>query len=260
MLFATLFAFMIITSKSNKLVKYVSSLKQKKARKENGVYIVEGVKMISEAIVAKKEIKLLVLSESAESKFEISENEHITVSDEVFSFISDEVTPQGAIAVIACENVTVDRVSGVSILLDGVSDPGNLGTIFRTAAAVGVRNVFLVNCCDPYSPKTVRSSMSGIFYIDIIECDYDTAISALHGVTLLVGDMSGENVFEYNPPRDYCIVIGNEANGVSEIMRKKADKTLKIPMSKNVESLNAGVSLSVMLYELTAGKGRILTK
>lgn len=250
------FIIMIITSKSNRTVKYVASLKNKKARRENGVYVVEGVKMVSEALSAGKTVETLVFTESMQERFRDYKGEVLVVSDSVFGFISDEVTPQGVLAVLKTDKPSFAKANGVSVLLDGVSDPGNLGTIFRTSAAIGVKNIYLVNCCDPYSPKTVRSSMSGIFHVNVIECGYEDALTALDGVTVLVGDMSGENVFKYDPPADFCIVIGNEANGVGEVMRKRADKTLKIPMSENVESLNAGVSLSVMLYELTEGKNR----
>ena len=145
-------------------------------------------------------------------------------------------------------------------MLDGISDPGNLGTIFRTVAAVGVKKIYLVNCCDPYSPKTVRSSMSGIYHVEFYECSYEESFAALSGVKVFAADMGGSNIFEINPPDDYCVVIGNEANGISEEIEKRADGIIGIPMSKTSESLNAAVSLAITLYTLTVGKGKSLIK
>lgn len=249
---------MIITSKSNKTVSFVNSLKNKKARKESGLYIVEGKKMLREAFIAGKKVKTVVLSESAQLDFPFGNAEVLTVSDGVFSYLSDEVTPQGVLAVIARDEEFPFAAGSVSILLDGLQDPGNMGTIIRTAVAAGVKDIFAVNCCDPYSPKAVRSSMSGIFYVNIRTCDFNTAKDMLGDIPLIVADMCGESVFSFTPPPKYCLVVGNEGNGVSDEARESAKYTVKIPMSKNSESLNAAISLAVTLYELTEGKNKSL--
>ena len=172
--------------------------------------------------------------------------------------MSDEVTPQGVLAVIARDEEFPSDTGSVSILLDGLQDPGNMGTIIRTAVAAGVKDIFAVNCCDPYSPKAVRSSMSGIFYVNIRTCDFNTAKEMLGDIPLIVADMCGESVFSFTPPPKYCLVVGNEGNGVSDEARESAKYTVKIPMSKNSESLNAAISLAVTLYELTEGKNKSL--
>ena len=250
---------MVITSKTNKTVAFVASLKNKKARREHSAYVVEGKKMVAEAFAAGKRVKLVMVAESVENEMSFP-IEHITVSDAVFRYVSDEVTPQGVLAVLSIEKKTITKADGVSVLLDGISDPGNLGTIFRTVAAVGVKKIYLVNCCDPYSPKTVRSSMSGIYHVEFYECGYEESFAALSGVKVFAADMGGSNIFEINPPDDYCVVIGNEANGISEEIEKRADGIIGIPMSKTSESLNAAVSLAITLYTLTVGKGKSLIK
>lgn len=249
---------MIITSKSNKTVSFINSLKNKKTRKESGLYIVEGKKMLREAFAAKKNVKTVVLSESAHIDFSTGDAEIITISDGVFSYLSDEVTPQGVLGVVARDEEFSSQIGDVSILLDGLQDPGNMGTIIRSAVAVGVKDIFAVNCCDPYSPKAVRSSMSGIFHVNIRNCDFSAAKNLLGDIPLIVADMRGESVFSFNPPQKYCLVVGNEGNGVSEEARLSAKYTVKIPMSKNSESLNAAISLAVTLYELTEGKNKSL--
>jgi len=133
-----------------------------------------------------------------------------------------------------------------------------MGTIIRTCAAVGVEDVYLVDCCDPFSPKAVRSSMSGIFFVNLYFLKREEVKTVMGDTPIIVADMNGENVFTFNPPNEYCLVIGNEANGVSNEIEEIATHTVKIPMKQTSESLNAGISLAVTLYELTEGKGKSL--
>ena len=102
--------------------------------------------------------------------------------------------------------------------------------------------------------------MSGIYHVEFYECTYEESFAALSGVKVFAADMGGSNIFEINPPDDYCVVIGNEANGISEEIEKRADGIIGIPMSKTSESLNAVVSLAITLYTLTVGKGKSLIK
>ena len=254
----------MITSKNNQLVKELASLKEKKYRDEKGLYLVEGYKMVREALLAKKKVKTLVGTETAykESGIEklMSDKldlavETIFVSEDVLSRISDCKTPQGLACVLKKEEYSAEPPVGNSILLDGVSDPGNMGTIIRTAAAVGVKDIYLVNCCDPFSPKVVRSSMSGIYSVRLHFIGYDDYEKVFKYTELNAADRGGENIFGYKPSGKFCIAVGNEANGLNEKTKKVADKIASIPMTKNAESLNVGVALSVMLYELTLGSG-----
>lgn len=249
---------MIITSKSNPKIKEIASLKEKKFRKKSGLFVVEGYKMVSEALASKKSVMLLVGTTEGLTRFACEEIDKIEVSEEVLSYISDAVTPQGVLAVLKEEYAEPKKPIIPCVLLDGVSDPGNLGTIIRTCAAVGVKDIYLVDCCDVYSPKTVRSSMSGIFFVNLIILKREEVKTVMQNTPIIVADMGGENVFTFNPPSVYCLVIGNEANGVSSEIENLATHTVKIPMAKTSESLNAGVSLAVTLYELTEGKNRSL--
>lgn len=251
---------MIITSKSNSTVKEVASLKDKKFRKKSGNFVVEGYKMVREAIANRREISLLVLTENGAENLSADGIRTITVTEEVFAHLSDAVTPQGALAVLKEDKKLPIKPNAPSVLLDGVSDPGNMGTIIRTCAAVGVKDIYLVDCCDPYSPKAVRSSMSGIFFVNLYFIKREEIKTVFEDTPIIVADMDGENVFEFNPPEKYCLVIGNEANGVSEELFSLATHTVKIPMRETSESLNAGVSLAITLYELTEGKGKSLIK
>ncbi|MBR1868061.1 MAG: RNA methyltransferase [Clostridia bacterium] len=244
---------MQITSKSNPKIKKIASLKQKKYREEYGEYLVEGYKMVKEAFETRQDV--LIVAGTAEglmrsSDFvEKTDVEIVEVSESVMEYISDSVTPQGIIAVIKKPKPSY-KGDKVSVLLDGISDPGNMGTIIRTSVALGIREIYLINCCDPFSPKVIRSSMSGIFSVDIFEESLKEATEDLKGIPLIVADMDGENIFSFTPPEKYCVVIGNEANGVSEEVRKRADKIISIPMEKGMESLNAGVSFAITAYTL----------
>ncbi len=251
----------MITSKTNKTVKLIASLKQKKYRDETGLYYAEGFKMVAEAKAAGKKIELIAATEEGAKKAGIREtDEHaVILSDDVFAYVSDETTPQGILALIREDDAAEELPEKPCVLLDGVSDPGNVGTILRTCVAAGAEDVFLVNCADPYSPKAVRASMSGIFFAKLRRKTKEETLKLLAGIPMIVADMKGENVFSFRPPEKFCLVIGNEANGVSDEVRAAAAYTVKIPMSAHSESLNAGVSLAVMLYELTAGKGLPLT-
>lgn len=249
---------MIITSKSNPKIKEIASLKDKKFRKKSGLFVVEGYKMVSEALSAKKSVELLVGTTDGLARFACEGIERLEVSEDVLNHVSDAVTPQGVLAVLKEEYAQAKSPTKPCILLDGVSDPGNLGTIIRTANAVGVRDVYLVDCCDAYSPKAVRSSMSGIFFVNLMVLKREEVEKIFESTPIIVADMNGENVFTFTPPNKYCLVIGNEANGVSETVKNLAGYTVKIPMSKTSESLNAGVSLAITLYELTEGKGKSL--
>lgn len=248
----------MITSKNNDIVKDLVSLKEKKFRDEKGEYLVEGFKMVKEAFACGKHILMLVGTENALDELaetvSVGDVKTVAVSDGVLSRISDCKTPQGVVCVLKEERFHAEKPEGASILLDGVSDPGNMGTIIRTAAAVGVKDIYLINCCDPFSPKVVRSSMSGIYFVRVHFIGYEDLERVFEGVELIAADMCGENVFEYKPSRNFCVAVGNEANGLGLKTRNAATKIVSIPMTGNAESLNVGVALSVVLYELVAGK------
>ena len=242
---------MILTSKNNPLIKETASLKEKKGRKELGLFLVEGRKMVAECKRSEIEIERVFVAESYAGEVPFEESLIIRVSDDVFRFLSDEKTPQGILCRARIPDGAIVPPNGRCIFLDGVADPGNVGTILRTANAAGYTQVYLsADCADPYSPKSVRASMSGLFFTKICRGSREEILSVLRGMPVLVADMGGENVFTFQPPTAFTLVIGNEANGVSQEARALATHTVKIPMRETQESLNAAISAGIIMYVL----------
>ena len=242
----------MILSRQNATVKHLKALSDKKERRKTMTYIVEGEKSVSAAIDAGADVKLVLCTLDLFDVYAGRGVKVVTAEKHIIDYCADSVTPQGVIAEVGVtygEGLT----GGSVVLLDGVSDPGNLGTIIRTCAAVGVKDIILVNCADVYSPKCVRSTMSGIFFVNPIICDAQTAFDITKAKRKIVADMNGVNVFSEkyeNFSGDFCLIIGNEAHGVSDFFVKNADEVVSIPMKEQMESLNAGVSCSIILYRL----------
>ena len=245
---------MVISSRQNPKIKKIASLKEKKYRLEYGLYVVEGIKMVKEAINFGVELEMIAGVPSVLSALPETSAEIVEVDEKIFEALTETKSPQGVIAVLKIPENTMTPPRGNCVVLDGVSDPGNLGTIIRTCVAVGIKDVYLCNCVDAFSPKVIRSTMSGIFAVDIHSFDRETVLGLVSSSTLVVADMDGESVFEANIPSPYAIVIGNEANGVSPLLKSKADKTVSIPMCDGIERLNAAVSFGITAYTLSKGK------
>ncbi len=241
---------MILTSKNNPLIKETAGLKEKKGRKEYGAFLVEGVKMAKECQKSGLEIEKIFVAENYDGEI-FDESKKVVVSQDVLRYLSDEKTPQGVICRVKIPNENLQKPQGRCLLLDGIADPGNMGAIIRTANAAGYKEIYLTKeCTDPYSPKSVRASMSGIFFTRIYIAERDEILSVLDGVEILAADMNGENLFNFVAPIKFALVIGNEANGISEQVFKKATRTLKIPMQSTQESLNAAVAAGISMYLL----------
>ncbi len=237
----------MITSKTNPLIKEISKLNSdRKYRYESGLYTVEGVKPVRECITAGCEIDKIICTEERFEEFP----QAVTVSAEVFRHICTEISPQGVLALVKIPENGLKAPQSSCLLLDRLQDPGNLGTIIRTANAAGYGEIYLINCVDAYSPKTVRASMSGIFHVKIYSDTQENILRALEGVPLICADMDGENVFDFTPPEKFCLCIGNEGSGINEEIMLRANKTIKIPMAETCESLNAGVSAGIAMYQL----------
>ncbi len=241
---------MIITSKSNPKVKELRALGDKKFRKEYGVYLVEGVKMAAECIAAGCEVTGIYCTEDNAAKFSGA----TVLSREVFEWVSDEKTPQGVLVTVKIPDCAVTPPAGSCILLDGLQDPGNVGTIIRTANAAGFGEIYMINCADPFSPKCVRASMSGVFFTRIMQGSADEVLSALKGTPIVCADMDGQDVYSFNPPEKFCLCIGSEGSGISSAVRSAAQYTVRIPMRATCESLNAAVSAGILMYILNGAK------
>ncbi|MBE5740697.1 MAG: RNA methyltransferase [Clostridiales bacterium] len=244
---------MILTSKNNPLIKETASLKEKKGRKELGLFLVEGAKMVSECAKSGFEIERVFVSENYQGSSPCEENKTVVVSEDVLRFLSDEKSPQGILCRVKIPAKALCAPKGKSLFLDGVADPGNVGAIIRTANAAGYDDVYFTRvCADPYSPKSVRASMSGLFFTRLHFGEREEILSLLResDTPILAADMDGENVFTFKAPKRFALVIGNEANGVSEEVFAQASHTIKIPMKETQESLNAAVSAGIIMYVL----------
>ena len=242
----------MITSKNNPLVKETASLKDKKGRKALGSFLVEGHKMSIECLGSPLQIERVFLTHSYAETYGSLFPEEICVYDDVFRHLSDEKTPQGVLCRVKIPAQTVEKPTEKCLLLDGVSDPGNMGAIIRTANAAGYRKLYLTDdCTDPFSPKSVRASMSGVFSVEIYIVSRDDLAQLLDEFPVLVADMAGENAFQATPPKAYALAIGNEGKGLSQTIRNLATQTVSIPMKGGQESLNAAVAAGIVMYLLS---------
>lgn len=258
----------VISSKDNEVIKKIRSLKEKKYRDLYNEYIVEGIKMIKEAIEENANIKSIVVCEECVNDgtidktllYEIAKYNCIYVTEKVFAGLTDVSNPQGILAVIEKSNLKskIEYDEDIILVLDGLQDPGNLGTILRTADSANLKQIVISkDTADCYNPKVVRSTMGAIFRINVIETD--DLVETLkemkkHKYEVIVTSLDTENSIydiEYNKK---VIVIGNEANGVSKEVQQIADRKVKIPMLGKTESLNASVAAGIMIYEYVRQK------
>ncbi len=244
----------MITSSSNKLVAADAKLKEKKVRDERGEFLLEGAKLIEEAQKCGYEI-VRVYAENGEKLPFVEPEKIVLTTDNVIAKLSDVKTPQGEIAVVKKSNAKKPNRENRAIVLEELQDPKNVGALIRTAAATDFIDVIAINCADPYSMKAIRSSMGGIFRVNIVNSDIDDLRSVLDKKRLFVADMGGKNVFEGEySSKNVAIAVGNEGNGVSEKIKRMADEVVSIPMCNGVESLNVAVSGSVLMYQFQKEK------
>jgi TrmH family RNA methyltransferase len=252
---------MIITSKDNETIKSIKKLKEKKYRTES--FIVEGIKMVKEAL-EQAEVEKVIVSETFSNSDDFKglncdDQKLIIASDKVFEDLTDVVTPQGIIAVVKkSSNLEIDYSDEFVLALDGIQDPGNLGTIIRTADSANIKQILVSkDTVDAYSPKVVRSTMGGIFRTKVIEVeDLAQVLNAFknNGYKVVTTELSAEKSIYDIDYQKSVVVIGNEANGVTEEVSKTATEKVIIPMLGKTESLNAAVATSIMIYEYVRKK------
>lgn len=256
----------IISSKDNEIIKNIRKLKEKKYRDIENSYIIEGIKLIKEAIEEKANIKQIVMREEfsdeevdKDTLFELARHNLINVTKNVFNLITDVKTPQGIIAVVEKkQNEDANYKEDIIIALDDIQDPGNLGTILRTVDSANLKQVIVSkNTVDVYNPKVVRSTMGAIFRINIVEADdlkEELEKAKSHNYKVMVTSLDAKkNIYDADFNKK-VIVIGNEANGVSKEIQDMADEKVIIPMLGKTESLNASVATSIMVYEYVRRK------
>ncbi|MBQ7339704.1 MAG: RNA methyltransferase [Clostridia bacterium] len=241
----------MILSRQNSLIKLIKSLSDKKNRDRENLYVVDGIKMVNEAVLNGCEFYRVIATADCLDKISNGIGVEVEeVSKEIMEYASNDVSPQGVIAVCVKPKNEIISPKGKCLFLDGVSDPANVGAIIRTAAAAGYNDVYLSDSADCYSPKSVRASMSGIFKVRTHQGAKDVLLEKIN-LPFIIADMDGVDVFKGEFPKDFCLVIGNEARGVSEDLIKKAEYVVKIPMQNDMESLNASVSAGILMYALT---------
>lgn len=248
----------ILTSVDNKIVKEARSLNEKKFRRFHGKFLVDGEKLVNEVVLGDFVVDKIFVDSTRLNDFgyilENYDGTVVPVSTKVLNSISENVSPQGIIAEVEMKP-TVEFVPNKNkpiLILDRIQDPGNMGTIIRTAAATGIESIVLIDTVDAFSPKVVRSSSGGVFYVDIFRMTENEILSFVskNNIELLVADMNGENIFNAeNISQNFALVIGNEGQGVSENF-KNSGRIVSLPMKSQMESLNAGVSASVLMYVL----------
>lgn len=242
----------MIISKSNEYVKHIKSLAQKKYRDESNEFIVEGIKLVKEAINENLNIKKIIICEELfKEKINFENIEY--VDEKIFKYISETESPQGVLAVIEQKKYKNEE-GDIIFALDNVQDPGNLGTIIRTLDCAGIDSLILSSgCADLYNSKVVRSTMGAIFRVNIIKSiNLKEKLLELknNGYKVVVTSLdTNKNLYDLNFNEKYIIVIGNESKGVSDEIMQIADIKTKIPMIGRTESLNAGVAASIIAYE-----------
>ncbi|MBO4594606.1 MAG: RNA methyltransferase [Clostridia bacterium] len=239
----------MITSRQNSLIKEIKSLSLKKYRDETGLFLVEGVKSVKEAVSCGIKVRDLIFTERGKELFGNCILPFETVTDGVFDAITDDKTPQGVLAVCHIPKFSETDTDCKSVFLDGVSDPANVGAIIRSAAAFGYGTVFIADGADAYSAKSVRASMGGIFRVKVFSGKREELLAKVK-VPILVADMDGKDIRSVKIAPAHCIAVGNEGHGVSKEVKAAGQEIISIPMQNGVESLNAAVSASIIMYEL----------
>lgn len=262
----------IINSLSNNKVKLIKSLNKKKNRLEENLFIIEGEKIIFEAIDKKYKLNMIVFSEdyyheNKDSIKKLNKYNLELVSNKVFRDISDTETPQGILALAALDykhlNKSIDLRDGFFLLVDRVQDPGNMGTILRSADAFGIDGIILnKGTVDIYNPKVIRSTMGAIFRTKVYYLDEINDLKELieeKSIRLISTSLQGQTDIKSVDLTKGIFVVGNESQGVSKTLEGMSKDLIKIPMIGETESLNVAVASSIIMYEsMLQKKAKIL--
>lgn len=251
----------IIHNKENGVIKEAKKLKEKKYRIQKNKFMIEGFRFCEEALLSNFDVEEIFISKDSEDKWKsfgieskLQKNTKVFwVTDSILKSLSSTETPQGIVGVINRKNVDNVDKRGFYVLVDKVQDPGNLGTIIRTAHAAGALGVILTKgTVDVYNEKTLRSTMGSIFHVPIIVDEENKNLNELKkkGFKLIVSSLDAEkNFFQAELKDKIIIAVGNEGNGVSNEIFDLADIKVKIPMPGGAESLNVSIAASIMMFE-----------
>ena len=244
-----------ITSLKNPKILRWKSLKDRKGRRENGCFLVEGRKMVEEAIASAFPVEMVLVDIDRAAEFALPPRTPVTtMPSHVLAAVCDTKTPQGIAAVVGMQDSPA--LGQRLVVMDGVQDPGNVGTIIRTADAAGFDGVLLSQqCADVFSPKVLRATMGSIFRMGIrVTDDLPGQLSKLagEGFAVISSQLDGTPFYNRAPVGErFALVIGSEGNGVTDEVKAIATHRVKLPMRGGAESLNAAVAAGIMMYELT---------
>lgn len=244
-----------ITSLKNQKVTTWKSLKDRKGRRETGCFLVEGRKMVEEALASAFPVEAVLVDADRMGEFTLPGNLPVyTMPGHVLAAVCDTKTPQGIAAVV--HMAEVEMTGKRFVAMDGVQDPGNVGTIIRTADAAGFEGVILsAQCADVFSPKVLRATMGSIFRMGVrVTDDLPGLLAGMvqEGASVLSSQLDGEPFYQRSPLEErFVLVIGSEGNGVTDEVKAVATHQVKLPMRGGAESLNAAVAAGIMMYELT---------
>jgi TrmH family RNA methyltransferase len=252
----------IIQSKNNSLINEIKKLKEKKYRLKSNQFLIEGFRFVLEALKSDFEVSMIFVSDKSKERWEdfnISSKLHKNtkvywVTEQILKLLSDTETPQGIVAVVDNRELNVENKEGFYVLVDKIQDPGNMGTIIRTAHASKALGVIITKgTVDIYNEKTLRSTMGSIFHVPIIQDNDLDKINFLkeNGFKLVASSLdTDKNFYDVDFTGKIIISVGNEGNGISDEIYDMADIKVKIPMPGGAESLNVSVAAGVMMFEV----------
>jgi len=249
----------MITSNQNPKIKLVRALLGRtKERREVGAFVVEGVRLVEEAVITKWGVRFALYDESLSDRGRLQVESLRSrgvdveeVSTSVMESLTDTETPQGILAVLNDTRLPIPESPNFILIPDQIRDPGNLGTLLRSAAVTGAQAVLIPpETTDAFAPKVLRAGMGAHFRLPIRTMEWDEIEKLTRGLKIYIADMNGTSCWETDLRQPLALVVGGEAEGASETARKVADEKIGVPMMGNVESLNAGVAGSVLMFEV----------
>lgn len=245
-----------ITSVNNPTVKFVASLKDKKEIIKNNLCFVESEKVVLDLINNNQKLSMLLIEKSKLNKYEnlVKKFDNLTyiINNQVAKKLSETVTSSGIFGVFELPKQQPFSYNKNFLVIDNLQDPSNLGSIIRSALAFGYKNIVTINSVYPYLPKVIRSSMGYVFNVNFINLNYSelTKLKQSNNFKLVSANLNGNSLINTQINEVFGLIIGNEGNGVSQTLQSLSDITVTIPMQNNVESLNAAVSASILMFNL----------
>ncbi|GGM26917.1 putative tRNA/rRNA methyltransferase YsgA [Paraliobacillus quinghaiensis] len=247
----------MITSVKNETVKQWNKLKIKKHREQQQQFLVEGVHLVQEVLASDWEVETIILQDGVTIPIEVPSEKSTYVTENVMQHLTDTKTPQGIVAIVRMKESDLKNKQKL-LLLDAIQDPGNVGTMIRTADAAGFDGIVLGDgTVDLYNDKVIRSSQGSIFHLPILRTNLLEYTQELKQGDITIWGSTLEQaspIHELKVPKKVALIVGNEGAGVSQELLKEADQRVHIPIFGQAESLNVSVATGIMLYQIVTAK------